>query len=1458
MAGEHAWNIGQVVSARYRLERSVAAGGSSETYFVTDLLRGDHALLKRLRSTLHVASFEAERAVLASVYSPYLPRLRDVGTDGPQGGYHVMTWVAGVPVAMADVEDPAAVMADVAEALLALHEVGLRHGDLSHSNVLVTEQNRGALIDLGGAVPLQAATTLGTPGYIAPEVVAGGNVDARADLFALGCVFERFDSLRSIVAELKAPLATRIPSARALLERLGRAAPVAAAGAARTLVGRERELRQAQHTLDHFSEHSYAPALVFVGARGVGKTRMLHELKLYAQRRQLSTAELPKLERGWEILAYATEAPGGRHVEDWQQACEGPNPVVVFADDVSPERLTRYLRATPDRSSVLLLATTESAPDGPADVLRLAPLSPEELRRWDTSLTPSDAARLHRATSGYPADVETALAQQATGLRASSDGDGFDLPDHFPYREELALLCAAPRRFPEATLVALERMGIARVHDGVARLRRRADAERIAALLPKLARDAHRGAADGAQGAERAFHLYRAGCVAEAEAYARDADFDADPEGWRRAVDPYGSTELKARALRIAGRNEQSLALLASLGDEPRPCQERALALINLGRTAEAHEEALKSQHPATIARAAFRLGHFERALEVARAGFETCSGASERAELHENAGAALVYLDRREEAEEALNAADEAFEGGVRTQVRRDLYRGIAASRASDPRAASLAYARALKGTEDADLVDLRATSVMNLATAHQLLGDWGAALQGYERALRLSRALGSRTTSAMLRYNLANLHLACGDEARASTWLDDPGEADGALGAALRIAWGERSELLGEPSKSAEAYEEAAAFAETKGAERERIEARQKLGTPCVEASLTHGAKDLQARSWSLRAALEEPRAAIETLRRAFDTAASTGDLALAAEIATRASTTLRAKGARAAAEAYRREAASAWETIMLSLSTEDASRFWQHPLRRSLGADEGAGSSDDAAGLRRILEINKKLNSSLKTPRLLEHALDAAIELSRAERGFVLIGGASVRVATARNMDRDRLRQPAMRFSRSIAEAVLESSQPVLTTNARQDPRFGETRSVHAMGLQSVACVPIESPRGVLGALYVDHRFLPGHFDERSLELLLALADQVALALDASQLRGELEAKALRLEREAAEKAALLEEREAALSASRSQLSRLTGAQDVRTDYAPLIGRSREMSQVFGLLDRLKGSRVPVLIVGESGTGKELIARALHAGSGPFAAINCAAMPASLLESQLFGHKRGAFTGATENREGLFVAAGEGTVFLDELGELPLTMQAKLLRALQEREVRPVGADGVVPFKARVIAATNRNLRTDAAEGRFREDLYYRLAVVTMSVPPLRERLDDLPLLVESLLVQAAQEHEGTTKELHATAMRALLAHKWPGNVRELANVLRRAHLLADGACIRASDLALDPSDEALPTSRQGFEESKARHIQEVLAESGWNVSEAARRLSMPRNTLYRHMRKFGLRK
>ncbi|PRQ05410.1 sigma-54-dependent transcriptional regulator [Enhygromyxa salina] len=310
--------------------------------------------------------------------------------------------------------------------------------------------------------------------------------------------------------------------------------------------------------------------------------------------------------------------------------------------------------------------------------------------------------------------------------------------------------------------------------------------------------------------------------------------------------------------------------------------------------------------------------------------------------------------------------------------------------------------------------------------------------------------------------------------------------------------------------------------------------------------------------------------------------------------------------------------------------------------------------------------------------------------------------------------------------------------------------------------------------------------------------------------------------------------------------------------------RADASTLVGESAALAQTQSLIERVADADVPVLVTGESGVGKELVARELHRQSEradqPFVAINCAAIPPQLLESELFGHVRGAFTDAQRAREGLFIEAGSGTLFLDEIGEMPLEMQPKLLRALQERTVRPVGSDKTSPFRARVITATNRDLETEIEQQRFREDLFYRINVVNIHVPPLRVRGRDVLLLAQFFLTRIAERSGKPVKGISAAVAEKILVYDWPGNVRELENCMERAVALARYDELTVADLPDKVTHyergemvihAAEPEELITLAELEGRYIRRVLQAVDGNKSRAAEVLGLARRTLYRRL-------
>jgi len=321
-------------------------------------------------------------------------------------------------------------------------------------------------------------------------------------------------------------------------------------------------------------------------------------------------------------------------------------------------------------------------------------------------------------------------------------------------------------------------------------------------------------------------------------------------------------------------------------------------------------------------------------------------------------------------------------------------------------------------------------------------------------------------------------------------------------------------------------------------------------------------------------------------------------------------------------------------------------------------------------------------------------------------------------------------------------------------------------------------------------------------------------------------------------------------------------KKEVVRLKREVETRYDFHQLIGKSASMQKIYDLIERIRDSSINVFITGESGTGKELAAKAIHYSGvrkgGPFIAVNCAAIPETLLESELFGYKKGAFTDAKSDKKGLIFEANEGTLFLDEITEMPPTLQAKLLRVLEEREVRPLGDTTSYPIDLRIISTSNCDITSSIQQGRFREDLYYRLKVIDIDMPALRERREDIPILVQHFIQTFSKELKKAVSTVSGDALKILLNYPWPGNVRELENILQRAITLSRHEVISPEDLPpsiIQKADEKLfekaMEEKFTLDQLEKEYIRRVLVETGGNKSKAAERLGLDRKTLYRKL-------
>jgi transcriptional regulator with GAF, ATPase, and Fis domain len=515
---------------------------------------------------------------------------------------------------------------------------------------------------------------------------------------------------------------------------------------------------------------------------------------------------------------------------------------------------------------------------------------------------------------------------------------------------------------------------------------------------------------------------------------------------------------------------------------------------------------------------------------------------------------------------------------------------------------------------------------------------------------------------------------------------------------------------------------------------------------------------------------------------------------------------------------------------------LAHEDRIRIGSVELEFSLYDQPAAehAMADDAAtelaSYKKLYEFSGKLMASYDLPSLLDQLLDVMIQVSNADKGFlVLMESGEPVVKAARNIRRETISDAVSQLSDSILAHVVKTRQPLIISDALNDEAFRNSLSVVNLKLTSVMCVPLLERGNMLGVIYVGNDNVAELFAQPHLEVLSVFASQAALLVRNALLVNELQ----------------LDNR-----------SLQTRIEQIR--FGEILGSSPRMQDIFRKVQKVASTDISVLVTGETGTGKELIARELHSRSNrakhPFITINCGAIPENLLESELFGHVRGAFTGAVTSKIGRFQAADRGTLFLDEIGEMPLALQVKILRALQEKVVVRVGDTSPEAVDIRIIAATNRDLDVEMKAGRFREDLYYRLNVVQLHLPPLRDRGDDVVVLARYMVGRYAPEYGGRVRGLTPNAIAAIKRHRWPGNIRELENRIKKAVVLADRALLGPEDLDLSPDDlpPILPLA-DAKEKFQRDYINEILTLNNGNRTKTARDLGVDPRTIFRHLEK-----
>ncbi|MFO8071388.1 MAG: sigma 54-interacting transcriptional regulator [Polyangia bacterium] len=925
------------------------------------------------------------------------------------------------------------------------------------------------------------------------------------------------------------------------------------------------------------------------------------------------------------------------------------------------------------------------------------------------------------------------------------------------------------------------------------------------------------------------------------------------------------------------------------------------------------------------LANVEFRDGDRSRAERTARRGLDSAPDRHPvRADLYGVLGK-LACVDGRHE--EALALCREAVDAARRSGDRRTL--ALAIDILSWVRQQSGDLAGAVEDLGRAASIDREIGDLPRLMRAQLVLGDlewwlerWHAALGHYEEAMRLVGAVGNPVQRIEVRIGLGQALVKVGRFERAALLLEQARRDAERIGRdelrlSARVYEGDLAAARGRVDEALEIWSEARAGLEGVAsnavvAEIELEMAGQHLwrGTSkdiavadsAIQSAAGRRLEDLGRRLEDLlemrraeialaKGRVEEGMLKLDDLAERFE---REGSLDLTWQVDLAAGRSLIARGSEVLARKRLRRAERALEKLAGGLPAEHRLAFWQDvrraEVRRMLAVSTpsslaaiGSGISSSAAedldpearALYRVLEINQGLSSETDLDRLMEMILNAAVDLTRAERGLVLVpGDGGLEVAASRDLEAGDGRDPAAQFSRSISESVYLDGEAVVTVDALGDDRFNEFLSIHELKIRSVACLPVQYRGRTLGVLYLENRLRSGRFGGSDLRVLRAFAGQVAVAISQARMLEESRQRQIELSEAKQALESLcgrlsddLRSKGEDLRNVREQLRRVHRRVAGEGDYHGVIGSGAEMRRVFELVERVKDLDVPVVFVGESGTGKDLLARVLHdagsRGRGPFVSVSCGGIPETLVESTLFGHTRGAFSGADSERPGLIAAAAGGTLYFDDIGEMSPRMQIDLLRVLQEGCFVPLGGQSAIRADFRLVASSRLPLERLVEDGMLRSDLFYRLEVVSMKLPPLRDRRGDIPMLARRIIARESKRLGQTAPLLSRDAVAELVGGEWPGNVRELEQVLRRTLVVGEvGEELSAESIrGVADRPRRSKTGRRGrppaeIDAEEEKRILDTLEASRWNRSEAARQLQIPRRTFYRRLAKLGL--
>ncbi|MCD6098546.1 sigma 54-interacting transcriptional regulator [bacterium] len=1473
-------------AGRYRVLSELGSGGTGRVFLVEDKLEKKRYALKTLAHLEQAARFKREFYTLAQLDIPGVVRVYDFGMESGNF-FYTMEYITGKSLDELSPplpwEDVAKILCSISDTLESVHSYGILHCDLKPSNIFL-EGDRTVLVDFG----LRGKNGVsGTLPYIAPEVIRKAEYSTASDMYSLGVIgYELLYGINPFYSDAPQEVINRqleltpdfpeqdadrelVWLIRSLLEKkpterissAGRAKQILSAilypekketiSVVRHIpggkfVGRDKQVTFVLNTLKKLNKPTF---LQLVGS---GKSRFLKELSFVLKTEKVLLFPAFETSSMGDILApllgrmkrglvrnelSSLVAQGGFDPERVARlillASEQVDEKIVFLSDNGISRqLELVLDGLGDSVPYLFISSRVPRAGGPSK-LELPQLSADEVKEYLFSIFPDIlsggeiAALIFSATGGDIKKVRETLVSlsEKNGIKRGKDGVVFDAKilssvigaslDEVisslpkPEKRLLELLSLFPHGLPSERLFKVLSEESS-LHLSIL-LRKGLILESDDGLYRIISKAVQR-------------HLFPQ-AISYAEKYLKKILPDIESE-----KNPYFLLDVGTLLYRLSGLDEAKKLLFKSgrlfLNSFDIPASRRCFFLFcSIAKRRSDRISWIKGLK--NIALGYKRIRDFDRAREYYRKALK-------------------------------LSEGDKAVEGGIYNDL------GVVDFEAGKIESALSNYQRALEmlsGSGKQEIILLN-----NIGNIHLERGEIDKAESLFRKALEIARDISHLQFESILLLNLAYARLARGNFndavrfARESAAISHDRPGGEPYYAEALLVMTEACLSLGRFALSHKALNEAAEITAKLGGRLKLLELRERLLLSAYTSKRLDGTDEMLAFSrlfpekeavkllvayYIYSLAIEEkiPQAVVEKIKELYKIKI----------ISDREYGLVILLSALRFFPVSREQAVSLYQEGCLHPTDDVLYQKVMKMLEPLDGMKEGVSGIDrfvtgSDRAIHELLDVILAINSERSLDALFSRILDGVIRVARTERALLFIReGEGFPLVAARGEGGRSIPLETVRWSRSIVDKIKRTGESVLAENALEDEQFSVAASVIDLKLRTVLAVPVRFGSKLIGIIYTDSKAEVGRFTDEDMRILDALSQQVGVAIQNTSYISELES-----------------EREA-LRAAFGQLERL--------DF---IGESDAIRSVLERVSVVAPTDFTVLITGETGVGKELLARIIHANSRrkdkPFVVVNCAAIPETLLESELFGYEKGAFTGATTSKPGLFELADAGTLFMDEIGDMPLAIQAKLLRAIEDKSIQRLGGRSPVKVDVRIIAATNRELEALCKDGRFRQDLFFRLSGIRIKIPPLRERPEDIPLLVERFVKKFAHEIGKEIIGISPLVIKYLRDLPWNGNVRELENLVREMVLFSKGKLITVDDIpsgwARSAGGEETPiaTSLEEMKSLKKRYcdeverksIEAVLKKCGWNVTRAAELFGINRVRLHSLIKKHGLRR